>query len=152
MKRFVLEEYGPEVQAVIDKVQELVRIGGDDATLFTREEREKLNSIGIEYNTTEYWDLQTEYIPDKGTIVIYSDYYKLEDENGNIITNPGIKVGSGNAYLSDLVFVGNIMEIKLEKHISDTEKHTSIEEKKRWDNKLNIEDEVDDENLVFNRE
>ena len=145
MKRFVLEEYGPEVQAVIDKVQELVRIGGDDATLFTREEREKLNSIGIEYNTTEY-------IPDRGTIVIYSDYYKLEDENGNIITNPGIKVGSGNAYLSDLVFVGNIMEIKLEKHISDTEKHTSIEEKKRWDNKLNIEDEVDDENLVFNRE
>ena len=44
------------------------------------------------------------------------------------------------------------MEIKLEKHISNTEIHTKIEEKKRWDNKLNIEDEVEDENLVFNRE
>lgn len=44
---------------------------------------------------------------------------------------PGIKIGSGNAYVQDLMFVGDVAidtQI-LEDHINDTTIHTNTEEK-----------------------
>ena len=154
MSRYVLEEYGKELQGVIDKVQQLVADGGEGATLFTADDKETLDTVkkrSIKYGSTAYWREQVGFIPEPGEIVIYSDYQVYNDGERPIVV-PGVKVGSGNAFLADLAFLGEKEQFELLKHIADTEKHTSIEEKKRWDNKLNLEDEVEDENLVFNRE
>ena len=44
-------------------------------------------------------------------------------------------------------------EVELLNHVSDTVAHTTLAEKKFWNNKLNINDnkEVEDETLIFNR-
>ena len=153
-KAYVLQDYGPDVQYVIDKVQALVEWAGEDATLFTAEDRRKLESVGVHYNSTEYWNSQWDYIPPAGAIIVYYDYKRYEDQYGVVHYVPGIKVGSGNAYLIDLSFLGKKEELDLLKHIADQEAHTTIEEKKFWSNKLNVDDEheVVDETLVFNRD
>lgn len=152
MKRYVLQDFGEDVQKVIDKVQALVELCGEDAILLSAADKEKLDSLSVLYATTEYWESQREFIPERGQIVIYSDYRKVEIEE-EMQDVPGIKVGSGNAYLSDLTFLGMSTEIELLNHVSDTVAHTTLAEKKFWNNKLNINDnkEVEDETLIFNR-
>lgn len=154
MSRYILEEYGKELQGVIDKVQQLVADGGEGATLFTAEDRETLETIkkrAIKYGSTAYWREQIGFIPAAGEIVIYSDYFVYNDGDRPVVV-PGIKVGSGNAFLADLSFIDQKVAFDLLQHIADTDKHVTEEDRKRWNNKLNIEDEVEDENLVFNRE
>lgn len=48
------------------------------------------------------------FIPLKGEIIVYDDYaIATYEENGETktINVPGIKVGTGNAYLGDLSFI-----------------------------------------------
>lgn len=149
MAKFVLEEYGQELQDVINKVQQLVAEGGPDATLFTAEERKKLDLLGIEYNDTAYWDEQIGYIPEAGVIIIYSDYDHYE-KDGQTIYVPGLKVGSGNAYVQDLAFIGGSNSQVIEDHIHNLDIHVTPEDKAFWNSKLNCE-EINDELLVFNR-
>ena len=154
MKRYILQDIGPEVQRVVDKVQALVDEGGEEATLLTPAERALLESwTGLKYNTTAYWDEHPFYIPGQGEFVIYCDYIKFDDD-GVTKYVPGIKIGSGNAYLADLAFINNDAETHLQEHINDHIMHTTAEEKAFWNNKINIPEaqEVVNETLVFNRQ
>lgn len=104
------------------------------------------------YNSTEYWN-EHDYIPEAGEIIIYSDYKSYEDE-GETVLVPGIKLGSGNAYLSDLAFLGEADTLALMNHIANSDIHVTRAQKVYWDGKLNIDDEheVVNETLIFNRD
>lgn len=102
---YKLEEYGPELQEVIDDVQRLVEEGGEGATLLTAAEKEKLSKLGIEYGTTASWEAKPDYVPGQGIIVIYSDYQSYE-KNGETVVLPGIKIGNGVNALPALPFLG----------------------------------------------
>ena len=107
---------------------------------------------GIRYGDTEYWSGQTNYIPDQGAIIIYSDY-RTKLVNGQPVDVPGIKIGNGNAYVQDLAFVGDDLANILYSHILDTAIHITPQERDFWNNKLNVDDnaEVVDDALIFNR-
>ena len=107
---------------------------------------------GINYGNTEYWNSQSNYIPKQGEIIIYSDY-GTKVVNGELVNVPGIKIGSGNAYVQDLVFVGDDLADALYSHIMDTAIHVTARDKDFWNNKLNVDDdaEVINGSLIFNR-
>lgn len=120
--------------------------------LMSKEDKQKLDALGIQYGTTEYWNSQPYYIPPAGTIIIYSDYdVKIEDGKATYI--PGIKIGSGNAYVQDLVFISGGGLEELNDHINNHVIHIDQLERDFWNNKLNVTDhmEVVDETLIFNR-
>ena len=85
-------------------------------------------------------------------IIVYTDYENVE-KDGQIVEVPGIKIGSGNGYLSDLAFVGEKERDDLCEHIHNTLIHVTEDEKNFWNNKLNVDDsqEVLDNVLIFNR-
>lgn len=160
MGKYVLEELGPELQAVIDKVQFLVEQGGDDATLMTAAEKEKLQDMGILYNTKEYWAEQVGFVPSPGIIIVYSNQTPFEkDEETHYI--PGVKIGDGRTLLSKLSFIGGGDSEALEAHIEDTSVHISDnernkwndgivtpEEREKWDSGVSLD--VTGETLIFN--
>lgn len=106
---------------------------------------------GIKCDTKENWANST-YIPQKGEIIIYSNY-KTEEVDGQTVNIPAIKIGSGNAYVQDLMFLNQDLSDALYDHIQNTTIHVSQAEKDFWNNKLNVDDgnEVIDEVLIFNR-
>ena len=91
--------------------------------------------IQSKHDTTAHWAIvQASFIPLAGEVIIYDDY-KTVVEDGVTKNVPGVKIGTGNAYLGDLPFV------------------TVTEEQNRfWNNKLNLLDNVLDETLVFTRD
>lgn len=104
----------------------------------------------MEHGTTEYWNSHN-YVPPAGRIVIYDDHYT--DSQG--VIHPGMKVGTGNAWLSDLVFTvdENMLDIymteinnKLDNHIRDNARHITDDERKRWNSKINAS--VDDNSCL----
>lgn len=119
------------------------------AGLMSAEDKEKLDKLPesiVITGTTEFWNSQAAYIPEKGTILIYEDY--ATDGEGNDI--PAFKVADGLAYAVDLPFttIGGIEEIK--NHIGNTDIHVTQAEKVFWNNKwrgyINLSDP---ENLIF---
>lgn len=102
--------------------------------------------------TTAEWNTTAGFIPEAGELIIYSDYQTIS-EGGETRYVPGIKIGSGNAYVQDLAFVGERDAEILVAHIHDAIMHTTVAEKAFWDNKLNVTDaqEVIEETLIFNR-
>ena len=90
------------------------------------------------------------YVPKKGEIIIYSDYKKIDREGESVLV-PGIKIGSGNAYVSDLAFIDEAEQKELADHMADLAAHVSEKDRQFWDNKLNVEEEIEEETLVFNR-
>lgn len=102
--------------------------------------------------TTAKWNETQGYVPAKGEIIVYSDYRQIE-KDGQLVDVPGIKIGSGNAYVQDLAFAGDgSAEIDWEEHINNKVIHTNAEEKDFWNSKLNIDDsEISDGNLIFTR-
>ena len=149
---YKLRQTGEEVQAAIDKIIALTLATPSVAGLMSPEDKQKLDSVGIHYNTTEYWDNERGYTPEPGEIIIYSDYKKIE-RDGVVINVPGLKIGSGNGYVQDLAFVGEADAESLLAHISDTAAHVTSAEKQFWNNKLNVQDsaEVLDGTLILNR-
>lgn len=113
--------------------------------------------IKLKRDTTENWDNASGFIPLQGELIIYTDYKTIE-KNGVTKNVPGIKIGTGNAYVQDLAFIDDELRDKLMEHINDMDLHTTLEEKMFWNNKVNIDDgyeivhnELEDEILVFNR-
>ena len=102
--------------------------------------------------TTEEWNQARGYIPNKGEIVVYSDYKTIE-KDGEQINIPGVKIGSGNAYVQDLAFIDEYESEVILNHIADMTIHVTPGQKQAWSNKLNIDDlqEVVNETLIFNR-
>lgn len=146
-------------QAIVDRI-----VGGAPEEYDTLLELlQRIEEIAIEqtdhpiyYNTTEYWNSYNQ-VPKAGDIIIYSDYATktIDDGEGNIteVAIPGIKIGSGNAYVQDLGFVGENVLNELLNHINDQVRHITSQERDKWNKKLNIDDtnEVQNEILIFNR-
>lgn len=109
-------------------------------------------TVSVRYGDTQYWNEQTGYVPDAGEIIIYSDYQQVILD-GQVVNIPGIKVGSGNGYVQDLGFMGQKESEQLISHIANTEVHVTPEDRLRWDNKLDINDdnEVVNGALIFIR-
>lgn len=109
------------------------------------------SGVNVVCKTTAEWNETIGYVPAVGEIIVYTDYKQVE-KDGEMVDVPGIKIGSGNAYVQDLMFVGDVAidtQI-LEDHINDTTIHTNAEEKDFWNNKISIDDSgLDSENLIF---
>lgn len=103
-------------------------------------------------DTTANWNAAIGFIPLEGEVIVYTDYKTME-KDGQTITVPGIKIGSGNGYVQDLAFVGEAEAAEIMAHISDSTRHISPAERVRWNNKLNVDDEeeVEGETLLINR-
>ena len=147
-----LIQTGAEVQDAINKIIDLTIATASTPGLMSTDDKVKLDSIGIHFNTTEYWNNQIGYVPESGEIIIYSDYKTIQRDGVSVLV-PGLKIGSGNGYVQDLAFVGESEAEGLLNHISDTAMHTTTAEKLFWSRKLNVEDsqEVSGETLIFNR-
>jgi len=106
---------------------------------------------GIYYGTTEYW-AENPRIPKEGDIYIYTDAV-VTDKDGNEITMPQMKIGTGNAYLANLRFVGQAIMQKLDQHIADTGVHLQPGEREYWNSKIDIDPDnaVEDETLLITR-
>ena len=108
----------------------------------------------VSENTTSGWNSNPQYLPKKGEICIYTDYYILQDNMGNDVAYPAVKIGDGNAYLIDAPFLGEaeryIILQRLDGHINNSTIHVTPEEKVFWNNKLNYN--VVDEELILTRE
>lgn len=148
---------GDEVLSLLNKIKELGNATTEKGGLMSACDKAKLDSINIHCNTTEFWNRQVGYIPKYGEIIIYSDY-KTAVIDGKTTYIPGIKIGSGNGYVQDLVFVngGSSAEVDNEllfAHIADAIVHITQAERDYWNNKLNVTDaqEVVGESLIFNR-
>lgn len=121
--------------------------------------------IRSKHDTTANWNNARGFIPMAGEVIIYDDYQVKtwqEQEYGETVTKtkniPGIKIGTGNAYVQDLAFVDEELRDKLMAHISNTDIHTTLAEKLFWNNKINVDDayeqiygELEDETLIINR-
>lgn len=110
----------------------------------------------IKYGTTEHWNSATGFIPGDGEIIVYTDYQtitKISPVTGEEITMPvpGIKIGTGNAYVQDLAFCDEWERDLIYDHIHNTDVHVSPEDKQRWNNKLNCVDQITGETLILNR-
>lgn len=121
--------------------------------------------IQLKRDTTENWNNARGFIPLAGEVIVYTDYetktYTVQ-EYGETVTKtvniPNIKIGTGNAYVQDLAFVDEATRELLLNHINNNDIHTTLAEKLFWNNKVNIDDVVDqmdqeleDETLIFNR-
>lgn len=121
--------------------------------------------IRSKHDTTANWDNATGFIPMAGEIIIYDDYQTKtwqELEYGEMVTKtkniPGIKIGTGNAYVQDLGFVDEDLRDTIMAHINNTNIHTTLSEKLFWNNKVNIDDayeqihdELQNETLIITR-
>lgn len=121
--------------------------------------------IQLKRDTTENWNNARGFIPLAGEVIVYTDYeiktYTVQ-EYGETVTKtvniPNIKIGTGNAYVQDLAFVDEATRELLLNHINNNDIHTTLAEKLFWNNKINIDDvveqmgqELEDEMLIFNR-
>jgi len=154
---YKIQRTGDDVSALLDKIDNLGPATSTLAGLMTSVDKAKLDALGIQYHTTEYWNRQIGYIPKAGELIIYSDY-KTVTIDGHEVYVPGMKIGSGNGYVQDLAFVtsgggGEDDESLLLEHMADTIAHCTQAEKDYWNNKLNVTDtqEVVGESLIFNR-
>lgn len=100
----------------------------------------------IRANTTATWNAEPDTIGQKGTFYIYIDRTQKQNQHGQIINYPGIKVGDGSSYLIDLPFIDDLFY----DHIHDMNIHVTLAEKEFWNHKVRTqESELDDQNLIF---
>lgn len=98
----------------------------------------------VYYGTTAYWNAQPTLVGEEAAIYIYSDYKK--DPNNKDI--PGVKVGTGNAYLIDSPFIDDIYA----RHVVDMTMHITQEERIFWNNKVRAHvDSNDPTNLILTK-
>ncbi len=103
-------------------------------------------------NSTYDWNKNPLLISEKNVLYIYTDYKKIKQGDEEILI-PGLKVGDGNAYLIDLPFLNSaVMEQDFMDHINDKVIHVSPYDREFWNNKLNLDLELQEENLILNRE
>lgn len=123
--------------------------------------KEYKTRIKSKHDTTENWNNASGFIPLAGEIIVYDDYKTIsyvEDGETKTKNIPGIKIGSGNAYVQDLAFIDDDLRDRLINHINNQEIHVTLGEKVFWNNKVNIDDhydianeELENETLIFNR-
>lgn len=109
------------------------------------------NKASIQMKTKQQWDSESQKIAQENTIYVYTNAYKDEDEHGNIINVPGIKIGDGAGYLIDLPLIGGSLGSQFEEHIRNMNIHVTLTEKEFWNNKVRTQDSeiLDEQNLIF---
>ena len=104
------------------------------------------DKASMQVKTTAQWRQQLDTVGQLNTFYIYTDRSQKEDDQGNIINYPGIKVGDGSSYLVDLPFVDEIFY----DHANNMNIHVTSAEKEFWNNKVRTqESEIDQQNLIF---
>lgn len=93
--------------------------------------------------TTDEWEQRSSYVPEYGETIVYLDY---EVRNGR--TYPGVKYGTGNAYVGDLPFVNGADALALQDHINNAAIHLHDGERDRWN--TGVTPEVDGKTLELN--
>ena len=102
--------------------------------------------------TTQGWNSDVSRIAEENALYIYTDYKTIE-QNGETVLIPGLKYGDGKTFLIDLPFLNDAaVEQDLLDHINNKVIHVSIDDRQFWDNKLNLNLELQNENLILNRE
>ena len=101
-------------------------------------------------DTTANWNAASGFVPMDGEIIVYTDH-RTRVVDGETVKIPGIKIGTGNAYVQDLAFVADDVAEDLTAHIGDSSVHVTPAEKVFWDNKLNVDMNIIDETLEFTR-
>ena len=111
------------------------------------------NTLVYESKTVEDWNNDRDLISQKGTLYIYNNYKVIKDEEDNEIFLPGIKLGDGKAFLIDLPFLNtDPFDEQILDHINNNVIHISIEDRKFWNNKLNlIQPTTESQTLILNR-
>lgn len=106
------------------------------------------SSASIEIHTMEEWRDAGRTISKRGTFYIYSDGYNQE---GTLV--PRVKLGDGNAYISDLPFLDSPLLNMIIDHINDGTVHITQQQRLFWNNKLNVNDsqQVVGNSLILNR-
>lgn len=117
--------------------------------------------IQLKRDTTEHWNQASGFIPLPGEVIVYTDYESYQKEVNGVMKTilvPNIKIGTGNAYVQDLAFVDERTRDILIEHIHNQDVHTTLQEKLFWNNKINVDDaveqitgELEDETLILNR-
>ena len=107
-------------------------------------------------DTTTNWNAARGMVPLAGEVIIYTDYKVIQKEiDGEMKTVfiPGIKIGDGQTYVQDLPFVDTELRDKIMEHINNENIHVTLQEKLFWNNKLNVNDNMElvDGALVLNR-
>ena len=116
---------------------------------------EQLGLARASIHTTEEWAGMVSYVPAKGELVIYSDRLEVDG-----VYYPALKIGDGKAYAADLPFADGAQDMdllndlvdQLNQHIADQTIHVSLEDRARWDSKLNYAVNETSETIIFNRE
>lgn len=91
-------------------------------------------------DTTANWAIRGVTESLKDAIYIYTDY---KEKDGVLI--PGIKIGTGNAYIIDLPFIDEIYA----NHILDTVAHITQSEREFWNNKVTCYIDPDKEDKII---
>lgn len=105
-----------------------------------------IGSAKIKSGTTAYWNASG-YKPAKDEIIVYTDKStKIVD--GQSVDVPGIKIGGGNAYVTDIAFVADDVAASLVTHMSNTDVHITAQERQFWNGKVSI-DESQAENKIL---
>lgn len=121
------------------------------ALLWSKIKKLQSNNLVYQTKTTAQWNSNPSYPSKKGTLYIYSDY-QIVEKDGEEIYLPGVKLGTGNAYLIDLPFLNTPQNNEqFLDHINDTTRHITVAERQFWNNKINIDLNLHDENLIINR-
>ena len=63
---------------------------------------QELGLRAVYYDSKANWDSQHTLITEEGALYIYSDYKVEQDQEGNSVNYPAIKIGDGTTYLIDL--------------------------------------------------
>lgn len=111
------------------------------------------NTLVYESKTVEEWNSDKDLISQKGTLYIYSNYKIINDEDDNEIFLPGIKLGDGKAFLIDLPFLNtDPFDEQILNHINNNIIHISLQDRKFWNNKLNlIQPTAESQTLILNK-
>ena len=105
---------------------------------------------------TANWNNARGFIPLAGEVIIYTDYKTIRKEIDGEVKNvyvPGIKVGDGQTYVQDLPFIDTELRDRIMEHINNENIHVTLQEKLFWNNKLNVNDNMElvDGALILNR-
>ncbi len=134
------------IEVLVDNENDMVSANLTQSVINTI--AQKMDNTRIRINTTEHWSEQTSFVPENGSIIIYSDYKTIQD-GGVTKYVAGVKIGDGNAYVVDLPFIDDELRDLVLRHIGDTSVHIQEGERAFWNNKLNYV--LDGEVLELNR-
>ena len=107
-------------------------------------------------DTTANWNAARGMVPLAGEVIIYTDYKTIRKEiDGEMqdVHIPGVKIGDGQTYVQDLPFVDTELRDTIMNHINNQDVHVTLQEKLFWNNKLNVNDNMElvDGALILNR-